>query len=270
MGDSAAAGRFTASRDQFQTDIRNAITGTAIRHHIDWIAGAADRGDFDATSTTIALSPAGAQADLPQGLMKRTFEKYWENFTARQENRSAWKDYTPYELRNVGAFVRLGQRDRAMRALDFFFADRRPQAWNGWAEVVGRDLREPRFIGDMPHAWISSDYIRSALDMFVYERDSDHTLVLAAGLPLDWLDTPTGVGVRAVRTAYGPLTYGFKRENGVAVLTIEPGAMPPGGFVVQWPEGVDLPARPRIDGRRGEWKGREVLIPATARRVEFR
>jgi len=270
LGDTAAAQRFAAARDEFQTDIRNAITGTAIRHHIDFIAGAADRGDFDATSTTIALSPAGAQADLPQGLMKRTFEKYWENFTARQENRSAWKDYTPYELRTVGAFVRLGQRDRALRALDFFFADRRPQAWNGWAEVVGRDLREPRFIGDMPHAWISSDYIRSALDLFVYERDSDHALVLAAGLPLDWLDTPTGVGVRDVRTPYGTLTYGFKRENGVAVLTLAPGVTPPGGFVVQWPEGVDLPARPRIDGRRGDWKGREVVIPAGARRVEFR
>lgn len=270
LGDTAAAQRFGASRDAFQIDIRNAITGTAIHHHIDWIAGAADRGDFDATSTTIALSPGGAQADLPQGLMKRTFEKYWENFTARQENRSAWRDYTPYELRTVGAFVRLGQRDRAMRALDFFFADRRPQAWNGWAEVVGRDLRESRFIGDMPHAWISSDYIRSALDMFVYERDSDHALVLAAGLPLDWLDTPTGVGVRAVQTAYGPLTYGFKRENGVAVLTIAPGVAPPGGFVIQWPDGVDLPARLRIDGRRGEWKRREIVIPTGARRVEFR
>jgi len=270
LGDTAAAQRFAAARDEFQIDIRNAITGTAIRHHIDFIAGAADRGDFDATSTTIALSPAGAQADLPQGLMKRTFEKYWENFTARQENRNAWKDYTPYELRNVGVFVRLGQRDRAMRALDFFFADRRPQAWNGWAEVVGRDLREPRFIGDMPHAWISSDYIRSALDLFVYERDSDHALVLAAGLPLDWVDSPTGVGVREVRTAYGALSYSFKKEGAVRVLTIEPGVTPPGGFVVQWPDGVDLPPRPRIDGRRGEWKGREVVIPAGARRVEFR
>lgn len=157
-----------------------------------------------------------------------------------------------------------------MRALDFFFADRRPQAWNGWAEVVGRDLREPRFIGDMPHAWISSDYIRSALDMFVYERDSDHTLVLAAGLPLEWLDTPTGVGVRDVRTPYGPLTYSFRREAGTAVLTLEPGVRPPGGYVVQWPTGVDLPGRVRADGRRVKWKGREVVIPAGARRVEFR
>ena len=271
LGETDAATRFAASRDQFSTDIKNAITGTAIHHRIDWIAGAADRGDFDATSTTIGLSPAGLQADLPQGLLKRTFEKYWENFTARQENRTPWKDYTPYELRNVGALVRLGQRDRAMRALDFFFADRRPQAWNGWAEVVGRDLREPRFIGDMPHAWISSDYIRSTLDMFVYERDSDHALVLAAGLPLDWLDTAEGVGVRGVQTPYGALTYGFRREPGEpAVLTLEPGAAPPGGFVLQWPAGETLPTRVRIDGRRGEWKARELAIPAGARRVELR
>ena len=33
--------------------------------------------------------------------MKRTFEKYWENFEARRANRTAWRDYTPYELRNV-------------------------------------------------------------------------------------------------------------------------------------------------------------------------
>jgi len=270
LGDTAAATRLTASRDQFATDLHRSITGTAIHHGIDWIAGAADRGDFDATSTTIGLSPGGEQANLPQGLLRRTFEKYWESFVARRENRVPWRDYTPYELRTVGAFVRLGQRDRAMEALDFFFADRRPQAWNGWAEVVGGELREPRFIGDMPHAWISSDFIRSALDMFVYERETDHALVLAAGLPLAWLDTQTGVGVRDVRTAYGPLTYGFRREDGVAVLTLDGRTAPPGGFVLRWPVGHDLPTSTRIDGRRGKWDRRELIIPADARRVEIR
>ena len=270
LGETEAAARFTAARAEFAVDVTASITGTAIHHRIDWIAGAADRGDFDATSTTIGLSPGGLQAELPQGLLIRTFEKYWENFTARQANRAAWRDYTPYELRNVGAFVRLGQRDRAMAALDFFFADRRPPAWNGWAEVVGRDLREPRFIGDMPHAWISSDYIRSALDLFVYDRDEDHALVLAAGLPMSWIDSATGVGVRDVRTPYGPLTYALRRRAGLTTLTLGPGVTPPGGFVLQWPEGQDLPARIRIDGRSGEWKGRELVIPAGARRVELR
>ena len=270
LGDRAAATRIAASRDQFSRDLRASISGTAVRHRIDWIAGAADRGDFDATSTTIGLSPGGEQANLPQGLLRRTFEKYWENFIARQSNATEWKDYTPYELRNVGALTRLGRRDRAIQALDFFFADQRPAAWNGWAEVVGRDLREPRFIGDMPHAWISSDYIRSALDLFVYERDSDHALILADGVPHDWLDTDSGVGVRDVRTAYGSLSYQIQRRDGVIVLSIIDGVEAPGGYVLRWPQGTPLPTRTRIDGRNGKWDLGELKIPAGARRVELR
>lgn len=64
-----------------------------------------------------------------------------------------------------------------------FFADQRPLGWNQWAEVVGREVRKPRFVGDMPHGWVASDFIRSALDLFAYERDADNALVLAAGLP---------------------------------------------------------------------------------------
>ena len=95
-------------------------------------------------------------------------------------------------------------------------------------------------------------------------------LVLAAGLPMSWIDSATGVGVREVRTPYGPLTYALRRRAGVTTLTLTPGVAPPGGFVLQWPEGQDLPARIRIDGRTGEWKGRELVVPATARRVELR
>jgi hypothetical protein len=95
-----------------------------------------------------------------------------------------WDDYTPYELRTVGTFVRLGWRQRAQELLDFFFASQRPPGWNQWAEVVGRELRQPRFVGDMPHGWVASDFMRSALDLFAYERDADSALVLAAGLPV--------------------------------------------------------------------------------------
>lgn len=270
LGDAEAAARYAAARDQFAADIRASITATAAHHGIDWIAGAADRGDFDATSTTIALSPAGEQDDLPPELMARTFDLYWENFQNRLSNRTAWKDYTPYEWRLVGAFVRLGQKDRALAVLDFLMADRRPEAWNGWAEVVGREKREPRFIGDMPHAWISSDYIRSALDLFAYERDRDHALVLAAGVPEAWLDTKEGVGVKDLRTAYGPLTYDYRKTRQGYVLTLGQGATPPGGFVLQWPAGQGRPERVRIDGRVAAWAGDELVIPAGARWVELR
>lgn len=267
LGETEAAARFRAGERQFTADFMRSVETSAAFHGIDWINGAADRGDFDATSTTIGLSPAGMRDELPRELLARTFDKYWENFEARLGNREDWDAYTPYELRVVGAFVRLGHRERALTALDFFFADVRPRAWNGWAEVVDRDLRAPRFIGDMPHAWISSDYIRSALDLFAYERDSDHALVLAAGIPTAWIESDMGVGVQGLRTAYGPLSYRLKRERGAWVLSLEPGAAPPGGFVLQWPEGETPPADVRIDGRTAQWVDGALAIPANARRV---
>jgi hypothetical protein len=270
LGETEAQARIAAAGEQFADDLMASIEATANFHRIDWIAGAADRGDFDATSTTIALSPAGLIDELPEELLNNTFDKWWQNFTARQENRQGWRDYTPYELRNVGAMVRLGRREEALRALDFYFADMRPYAWNGWAEVVGRDEREPRFIGDMPHAWISSDYIRSALDLFAYERDGDGAIMLAAGVPTAWLETETGIGVTDLRTAYGLLTYRLRWEGGAYVLTLGTGAVPPGGYVLQWPEGEAMPARIRIDGRAADWSDGELRIPVGARRVELR
>ena len=281
LGEDVARARFAAGRDQFSADISAAIVATAVYHDIDWIAGAADRGDFDATSTTIGLSPGGLIDVLPQDLLRRTFDLYWLNFEARRtgdwtplmaedwDPRPDWPDYTPYELRAVGAFVRLGQRDRAIAALDYFFGDMRPQAWNGWAEVVGRHEREPRFIGDMPHAWISSDYIRSALDLFVHERDRDHALVLAAGIPLDWIETEEGVGIANLRTAYGPVSWHLRQDGRGYVLDLATTATPPGGFVLVWPPGSDVRTA-RIDGRPVEWSGGELVLPRGTRRVELR
>ncbi|MBX9575280.1 MAG: discoidin domain-containing protein [Caulobacteraceae bacterium] len=270
LGETDAAARIRAAGTDFQTDVMASITATAAFHDIDWIAGAADRGDFDATSTTIGLSPGGFIDELPQPLLNNTFDKWWDNFTARQENRTTWRDYTPYELRNVGALIRLGRREEALRALDFYFADMRPVAWNGWAEVVGRHEREPRFIGDMPHAWISSDYIRSAIDLLVYERVDDGVLVLAAGLPFEWMASETGVGVRDLRTAHGALSWLLKRDGAAWTLSFTGAASPSGGFELHWPEDQPVPARVRIDDRAAEWDGHVLRIPANARRVEMR
>ena len=40
----------------------------------------------------------------------------------------------------------------------------------------------------MPHGWVASDFIRATLDLFAYERDADHAIVLAAGIAPGWLD----------------------------------------------------------------------------------
>jgi hypothetical protein len=86
----------------------------------------------------------------------------------------------------------------------------------------------------MPHAWIASDYIRSVLDMFVYERQSSKALVLAAGLHSEWLDGP-GFSVSNLRTPYGSLSMSFKRQGSDVVVNVDGDAKPPGGFLLPWP-----------------------------------
>ena len=150
--------------------------------------------------------------------------------------------------------MRLGWRDRAHEALAFFFADQQPPGWNQWAEVVSRTPRTPFFVGDLPHAWVESDYVRSALDMFAFVRedtgqDVDEALVIGAGIPADWLDGE-GVAVEGLRTPYGLLGYALRRDKGTVRLRLSPGlAPPPGGVVLQLPATLKIVSA-RIDGSR--------------------
>jgi hypothetical protein len=244
---------------EFRRDLYASMRLAMEKHGIDFIPGAADLGDFDATSTTIGVAPGGELERLPQPALRRTFERYWEEFAARRDGRKAWEAYTPYELRTVGTFVRLGWRERAHELLDFFLRDRRPAEWNGWGEVVWRDPRAPKFIGDMPHAWVGSDYLRSVLDMFAYVRESDSTLVVGAGVAPSWLEGP-GVTVEGLFTEYGALDLAMRRDGdavrvriGAARGVTLPRALrvPPGGIELRPPlarEG-DAPRTVEVDGR---------------------
>ena len=220
------AAQYASLRDEFRHDLVASIKGAMTSKNIDYIPGSIELGDFDATSTTVAVSPVDEADALPQAALRRTFDKYWEHALEP-------RTYTPYEWRIVGTLIRLGQPERARALANYFFEDQRPQAWRQWAEVVHRNPREPSFIGDMPHTWVGSDFIRSTLDFFVYEKD-DH-LVLAAGVADAWLDR--GVTVENISTHFGLVSYTMKRENGVAVLRMrsKPNAriVVPAGVVVR-------------------------------------
>jgi hypothetical protein len=38
---------------------------------------------------------------------------------------------------------------------------------------VDRDPRHARFLGDMPHTWVGTDFVRSVQEMLAYEREPD-------------------------------------------------------------------------------------------------
>ena len=230
------AGAMAASRDTFRIDLYASMRLAMQLHGINYIPGAAELADFDATSTTIAVSPVGELGRLPEQALSSTFERYFREFRARRDGTRPSDIYTPYELRAVGTMIQLGYRDRAHEMLDFFFKDQRPPAWHMWSEAVWKDPKTPKFIGDMPHTWVGSDYIRSFLDMFAYERESDSSLVLGAGVKEEWLEQNPGVRIANLSTQYGPLSYEMKRIGPTLTLTIRAGLrIPPGGIVIRPP-----------------------------------
>jgi hypothetical protein len=231
LGRTEQAERWAAMRDEFRADFLASIRRTIDLHKIDYLPASVEKGDFDPTSTSILIAPGGELADLPQAPLHQTFERYYRESIARRDGTRAWENYTPYELRTIRTLLRLGWRDRAHELLDFFMNDRRPAAWNHWAEVVWREPRIPKFIGDMPHTWVGSEFIHSVLDLLAYVREPDGALVLGDGLKPEWKE----VSVKGLRTEYGPLEYTVTPEGDGVRYRIPAGLkMPPGGIVVRW------------------------------------
>lgn len=251
LGEHDRAREFAAARDDFKKCLYASMRLAMANTNVDYIPGCAELGDFDATSTAIGLDPCGELANIPQPQLNNTFEKYFQFFTERREGKLNWVDYTPYETRLIGAFILLGQKERGHELLQFFLADQRPRGWNHWAEVVGRHASQPRFIGDMPHTWVGSDFIRAVRNMFVYETDDD-ALVLGAGVPADWVRDPSGVEVKRLPTYYGVLNYAMKQEGRNVTLKLTGDVrVPKGGIMIKSP--FDEPIRSvRVNGKASQ------------------
>ncbi len=207
VGDEKLEKEFASERDDFRRCLYASMKQAMQNKKIDYIPGCVELGDFDATSTTIGIDPGGELDSIPEPQLRNTFQKYYSFFQQREKNEIEWTAYTPYETRIIGSFVRLGGREKAQALTKFFMHDRRPAAWNEWAEVVWKDRNTPKFIGDMPHTWVGSDFIRSVRSMFVYEREQDTSLVIGAGIPESWISGTNRVVVKNLPTYYGSLNY---------------------------------------------------------------
>ena len=122
--------------------------------------------------------------------------------------------------------------------LEFFLKGQRPAGWYQWAEVVRRGYRTPGFIGDMPHTWVGSDFIRSALDLFAYDDEDREMLVVGAGIPASWGD----IRAQGMHTPYGTIDVAVHaQQNGTRVQMDGNAHAPAGGVVIHAP----FPRRPR-------------------------
>jgi len=259
VGDPALQARWQKLADDFRESLIDSIRATQAAHGIDYLPGCVELGDFDSTSSTILLWPVDEAANFPREWITATFDRYWREFERRRDS-NTWDAYTPYELRHVGALIRLGQKDRAWQAMVWFLSHQRPTGWRHWAEVVWREPGTPRMIGDMPHTWVGSDFLNAARAMFVYEED--HKLVLLAGIPDAWASDPAGVSVEGLRTEFGLIN---------ASVHATPDASSADRLTVQIagdakaPEGIELCSPLDRQIKRARINGRDVSVDARNR-----
>ena len=150
--------------------VRSRSPTTIAARGLDYIPGSVEWADFDPTATATAIATTDAAERLPPGALAWTFDEYLRGLRKRRRGEIDWNNYSAYEIRILGALVRLGRRADAHELLEFFLADRRPTGWNQWPEISWRDPRSPGHLGDVPHAWIGAEYVLAVLGMFAYER----------------------------------------------------------------------------------------------------
>ncbi|HYC56181.1 MAG TPA: discoidin domain-containing protein [Candidatus Binatia bacterium] len=236
-GDQERAAAYAAERDSFRVTFARSIALTMLAHKLETVPASVELGDFDPTSTAVAVA-LGVDDVYPRAALERSFDKYAREVGGRESVARKGVGYTAYELRNIGALLRLGRKAEALDVLTTMTQDQRPPAWNQWPEISWLEPREGSFLGDLPHTWIGSTFVHAIRTMLVHERERDHALLVGAGVPYAWLEEGEPVAVRDLPTHYGPLSYRIQRRPGgeVAVEIAAGTRIPEGGIVVAAPQ----------------------------------
>lgn len=236
--------RWKSEAVRFQADILRSIGQVIAEKRLAYIPGSVEWADFDPTATANAIAMLDFADALPQGPLHAMLETYLDGFRRKHRGEMQWSNYTAYEIRLIGAFVRLGKRGIANELLEFFLADCRPREWNQWPEISWRDPRSPGHLGDLPHTWIAAEYLLALAAMVAAEREASESLVLASGMPWAWVSEDNGFSVRHLPTRYGSLDFSICADDGKR-LRVEVGgalSLPSGGLIIAPP----LPEGKRI------------------------
>jgi hypothetical protein len=242
------AEQWRSSAAGLQADLLVSIDKVITYKNLNYIPGSVEWADFDPTATSNAIAQLDFAAALPQGPLHAMLDTYLEGFRRKHRGEMVWNNYTAYEIRIIGAFVRLGRRDDANELLRFFLSDRRPLEWNQWPEITWRDSRSPGHLGDVPHTWIAAEYLLAVASMVACEREADDSLVLASGMPWDWISSDEGFTVNSLPTRFGSLDFHISSDGHEMRVSVGGTlAIPAGGLSISPP----LPEGKSWFGKKG-------------------
>ncbi len=264
LGLTTEAARWRGEAAGFLTDVLSSLDQVIGERGLNYIPGSVEWADFDPTATANAIAQLDFADALPGVALQRMLDTYLEGFRGKHRGEVAWVNYTAYEIRIIGAMVRVGRRDDANELLEFFLGDQRPAEWNQWPEISWRDVRAPGHLGDVPHTWIAAEYMLAVAQMVASEREEAGSLVLASGLPWAWVAEGDGFGVSGLMTRFGILEFAL-RAVGDNRIGFEIGAgiaMPAGGLFIDppVPTGARIVTACDASGRALETDGQRVRV----------
>ncbi len=273
LGHQDDAQHWRADAQAFLQDVLKSIRGVIADHKLNYIPGSMEWADFDPTATANAIGQLDFADDLPAEPLYQMLDTYITDFRRKHRDEIPWFKYTAYEIRIIGAFVRVGMRDEANELLEFFLSDRRPIEWNQWPEISWRDPQAPGHLGDVPHTWIAAEYMLALTSMVASEREASGEMILASGLPWPWIAEDNGFAVTGLLTRYGPLNFAIHAPDSSQIsITISARiSMPNGGLWIAppMPTGTQIIAAITDDGKPfeittdGKWVSIQSL-PVTA------
>ncbi len=221
-------------------------------------------GDREHTSqwgNLAALYPSGFLLDDPHMLATlRYIESRWS------EGLPLGLGYTydgvwPYMACDVAKIdLRLGEYDKAAEI--FYAVLDHAAPTRAWIEEIA--LPSHGGSGDMPHGWASANYVLLLRDLLAFEDRA--RLLVAPGVPRDWLLDGQTVGVRDLPTSFGRLTYTLTSHVARGEISAEVTA-PAGTPVVMFFRHPDHRAlrTVEVDGRPVGAKGEAVSLTGTGR-----
>jgi len=231
IGDETIAAHAGAKGREFAANLTRSIRMTAEKMKTSLIPGSADRDDVDPTATSIAFEPCRVEDALPPELIPATYDRAAAR--AKEVSSPDFKsNYSPYDLRNLNAFVSLGRFEDAYRLLSLVLVGRRPPGWRGWAEVVWSDMRAPDYIGDMPHTWIGAEFSSSVRLMLL--RENGATLELFRAVPDGWW-ADDGITLAGLPTAFGVANLKARRTPGRVTVDLSLAGPAPERILVRYP-----------------------------------
>lgn len=213
------------------------MTGAMAKHNIDYIPEYPEGVNFWASSIATGVTRCDEMENMPQPALNKTLDKYYAQFQEWLKPGANYR-FTPEEMPIAEAFLYMGHKKRAIEFLRFMLAHRKPIGWKQWPEVVNSEERKPTIFGDMPHTWVSGQYILALMSLLVYEKND--SLVLGHGIPEEWLDDQKKVGVETAHTYWGTVTYSMWKTNQTLHVKISGDAEIPGQIIFCSPLSLNI------------------------------